>query len=130
LPEELLAVPIIESGYRNFKHRRVAGLWMFIEDTARAYNLRVDEATDDRLDVELETDAAMRLLGADYLRFQDWGLALMAYNAGEVRVQKGIDATGSRDPWKLIDAGFQGDADYLAKVIAAVILLRNPTCLD
>jgi hypothetical protein len=130
LPEELMAIPITESGYRNFKHRHAAGLWMFIEETARNFDLRVDDQVDERLEVDLETDAAMRLLGADYLRFKDWGLALLAYNTGETKVQRGIDATGARDVWKLLDAGFGGDKDYIAAVMAAALILRNPACLD
>jgi beta-lactamase regulating signal transducer with metallopeptidase domain len=134
LPSELLAIPIVESGYQNLKQgpnpAHGAGIWMFIEATARTFNLRVDEQIDDRLDVQKETDAAMRLLAAEHHEFKDWGLAVMSYNAGRQMVHNAIEATGSRDPWTLIEAGFENDKGYLASVIAAALIIKNPSSLD
>jgi beta-lactamase regulating signal transducer with metallopeptidase domain len=133
LPVELMAVPLVESGYRNLTQSgnpaHGAGIWMFIARTARAYGLRVDDQTDDRLDVPKETDAAMRLLSALHLRFQDWGLALLGYNAGAGMVARAIDATGSRDVWQLVRAGYENDPDYVARVMAAVLITKNPEIL-
>lgn len=131
LPDELLAVPVIESGYRNkvAGSGHGAGIWMFIASTARNYGMRVDEAAgiDERLNTELETDAAMRYLGGNFLRFQDWQLALLAYNAGENAVQRKIATTGSRDAWKLLAAGLETDRNYLPMVMATVLILKNPS---
>jgi len=133
VPEEILAVPIIESGFQNLPPNNQqgwgAGLWMFIRQTARRYGLRVDAEVDERLNVAMLTDAAMRLLKADYLQFKDWQLAVMAYNMGEGAVQEGIRKTGSRDPWVLINQGFENDSDYLAKLMAAIIILKSPELL-
>lgn len=96
--------------------------------TARNFGLRVDEDHDDRLDIDLATDGALRLLASLHLRFGDWRLALIAYNAGARRVQAGINITASRDPWTLVNAGF-GDKKYLAQVIAGVLILRNPSLI-
>jgi hypothetical protein len=131
-PEALMAVPIIESGYQNLSQKqsatpmKSAGLWQFIPSTARHYGLKVDEQTDERLNVDLNTDAAMRLLTADYKRFNDWSLSLMAYNMGEKALEKGISTINSRDPWVLIAKGYEGDKDYLAKFSAAVLIMQNP----
>ncbi|MEM7645435.1 MAG: lytic transglycosylase domain-containing protein, partial [Pseudomonadota bacterium] len=124
-PEELLSIPFVESRYKSLPASAnpktgAAGLWQFIASTARVYGLK------DRLDLDEETDAAMRYLGALRLRFKDWQLAILSYNAGEGRVQAGIDQTGSRDPWVLIDEGFEGDHHYLPKVMAAVVLMKYP----
>jgi hypothetical protein len=48
---------------------------------------------------------------------------------GENTVQRGIESTGSKDAWKLIQAGIEGDKDYLAKVTAAVLIMKNPDTL-
>jgi membrane-bound lytic murein transglycosylase D len=98
---------------------------MFIRETARTYGLRVDATEDQRLDVELETDAAMRLLVANRARFGSWELSLLAYNVGEQVVQRAIDQTGSRDVWVLIKAGAVNDHNYIAKVMAAAMILSN-----
>lgn len=131
VPAEIMAVPIIESGYQNLteKHNqsmKAAGIWQFIPETARNYGLRVDRKTDERLDVNLLTDAAMRYLQSNHLRFKDWQLSALAYNMGEDAVQKGMDALGSRDAWTLIRNGYEGDKDYLPKLMAAILIMRNP----
>ncbi len=136
LPGEILAVPIIESGYRNLPERegpatvKSAGLWQFIPSTARNFGLRVDKQKDERLDVGLSTDAALRYLQANNLRFKDWHLAALAYNMGERAVQNGMNALDSRNAWTLIRNGYEGDKDYLPKLIAAVLILRNPESVE
>jgi len=130
LPSELLAVPMIESGYQNLtptgNQFHGAGIWMFIKSTAKNYGLLVDDVKDDRLNVELETDAAMRLLSSDHLRFSDWQLALLSYNQGESTVQKAIEQTGGRDAWNIVRTQIKSEVDYLPKVIAAILISNNP----
>lgn len=134
LPAELMAVPLVESGYRNLPPsdnlRRGAGLWMFIEPTARRFGLVIDGEIDERLDIALETDAAMRMLGSLYERFDDWGLALLAYNAGERMVEEAMRATGSRDAWQAVGQGFENDPDYLPRVMAIALIMENPESIE
>jgi membrane-bound lytic murein transglycosylase D len=134
LPKELMAVPLVESGYRNLSPSRKAGqgagLWMFIKPTAHRYSLRVDEQVDDRLNVAAETDAAMRMFSELYAHFGDWGLALLAYNVGAGKVERGIQETGSRDVWKLVGSGYQNDPNYVPRVMAAMLIVRNPQSLE
>ncbi len=129
-PEELRAMPLVESGYRSLKpaqntHTHAAGMWQFIPSTARVYGMRVDAQADDRLNPDLETDAAIRYMQANYARFNDWHLALLAYNSGEENVQKWIDELGVRHVWTLIRNGYEGDHGYVARMIAAVLIMRN-----
>lgn len=132
VPVEIMAVPLIESGYQNLTEGqssttvRSAGIWQFIPSTARNYGLRVDGTKDERLDIALNTDAAMRYLQSNNLRFKDWQLSVLGYNMGENAVQKGIDALGSRDAWTLIRNGYEGDKDYLPRLMAAILIMRNP----
>jgi hypothetical protein len=37
-----------------------------------------------------------------------------------------MNALGSRDAWKLIRNGYEGDKDYLPKLMAAILIKRNP----
>jgi hypothetical protein len=134
MPFELLAVPLAESGYSNQPQsadpRQGAGLWMFIEPMARSFGLWVDAACDQRLDVPAETDAAIRVFSSLYRQFNDWGLALLAYNAGSERVERAVRETGSRDVWALIAHGHENDAGYVARVMASILILQNPSVAD
>lgn len=133
LPEELMAVPIIESGYQNLPQSENkswgAGLWMFIESTAQNYGLRVDSVIDERLNPEILTDAALRYISANYFRFKDYQLALLGYNIGERKVQEGISRLKTRDAWQLTRNGYGGDK-YLARLMAAIMIMKNPESLD
>lgn len=134
VPTELMAVPLVESGYQNLeqgeKQSWGAGLWMFIASTARVFGLRVDDKVDERLNPEILTEAAIRYLKSDQLKFNDWLLALMSYNMGDKRVFEAIQKTGSRDAWTLIRNGYENDKDYLARVMAAILIMRNPETVN
>ena len=130
VPAELAAIPLVESGYQNLDSSKsaisAAGIWQFMPRTATVFGLRVDASEDERLDAARETDAAGRMLSADRLRFNDWQLAVLAFNAGANGVQGSIEAVGSRDAWALIRAGRENDVGYLARVHAAVLIAANP----
>ena len=133
IPPELAAIPLIESGYESFSTHDLpedasmapgccgAGLWMFIPSTARNYGLRVDRQVDERLDVDKETAAAVRLLTDLHARYGDWALAVAAYNMGDKAVDAAIAEGGTRDAWALVDQGRLND--YLPLVTAAGQLL-------
>lgn len=129
VPSALLAVPFVESAWQNLPKRPPvygAGLWQFIKSTALNYGLRVDKTIDERVDDPVKaTDAALRLLVANRLRFRSWALSLIAYNGGEGKLQEVIDRVG-RDPWKAVEAGAESEKGYLAKVYAAALVLADP----
>jgi membrane-bound lytic murein transglycosylase D len=134
LPLDLLAVPLVESGYRNLGQSedpsRGAGLWMFLAPTARKFDLAVTQHHDERLDPEMETGAALRMFSAQYSRYRDWGLTLLAFNCGVGCVDKGVRETGARDVWKIVAKGFENDPNYVARAMAAMLVLRNPSVVD
>jgi hypothetical protein len=127
VPSALAAVAIVESGFRSLEPRpgvQGAGVWQFIPATARRFGLAVDDGRDDRMDLDRETDAAARYLGAMHGQLDDWTLALAAYSQGESAVGQAIDAAGTRDPWTLMRQGQIGR--YAATVIAAALVLEDP----
>jgi len=128
LPAELLAVPLVESGYRNRPEDgnpgHGAGIWMFIRPTAQAMGLAVDDSHDDRLSPALETDSAVRFLSGLMREFGDWNLALLAYNAGSAFVHRSIHEAGTRDAFELTQRGYEHDPHYLARVMATIIVMK------
>jgi membrane-bound lytic murein transglycosylase D len=103
---------------------------MFIAPTARRFGLTVESGHDDRLDERVETGAALRMFAQLHRRFDDWLLALLSYNSGSPSIDAAIRKTGSRDAWQLAQEGYENDPDYLARVMAAVLIIKNPRVSD
>jgi beta-lactamase regulating signal transducer with metallopeptidase domain len=129
LPRELLAVPFIESGFQNRPQgenpRHGAGHWMFIASTARRYGLVVDNGADERLHIAKQNDAAVRMLLDLESRYGDWRLALLAYNVGARNLEQVMQQTGSREPWALSERLYRGRINYLARIMAGILILAE-----
>ena len=63
--------------------------------------MRVNSAVEDRSNPVKSTDAAARHLRDLFRQFDDWALALAAYNSGAGRVNAAIKRSGTRNFWKL-----------------------------
>lgn len=131
LPEELAFVAMIESGYNPLAVSRAGakGLWQFMAGTARRYGLRVDKWVDERFDPEKSTAAAAAYLNDLYQQFGSWALAKAAYNAGEVKVVRAIQALGTRDFWALAGSRFlkQETKEFVPAIHAATVIGKDPT---
>ncbi|MBI3951009.1 MAG: lytic transglycosylase domain-containing protein [Acidobacteria bacterium] len=126
LPEELIYVGLVESAYNPHAQSSAGaeGIWQFISGTGRRYGLKQVGGRDDRHDPEKSTRAAARYLRDLYEMFNDWHLALAAYNAGEYRILRLIKQTGIKDFWRLSSRGLlpKETANYVPNVLAAIAL--------
>jgi len=130
LPEELVFTAMIESGFNPVavSHAGAKGLWQFMAPTARQYGLRVDRWLDERLDPEKATVAAANYLSDLYKIFGSWELVQAAYNAGEMRVLRAIQGTGTRDFWSLTRSRHLRDEtkNFVPAIHAVTIIGQEP----
>lgn len=127
LPEELIYLPLIESGYNPhaYSYAHAVGLWQFIAGTGARYGLRRNWWIDERRDPIKATHAAAKYLKKLYEEFEDWFLALAAYNTGELRVWRAIRREGTRDYFKLRSLPRQ-TRDYVPTFMASMLIAKNP----
>jgi membrane-bound lytic murein transglycosylase D len=130
LPSELLAVAMVESRfiYDARSHAGAVGLWQLMPATARSFGLKVTSYHDERKDPVKATYAATGLLKELYQQFENWELALAAYNAGPSRVNRAIKLAGTRDFWTIARKGYLKNETrrFVAKVAAASIISKSP----
>ena len=131
LPRGLAYLPVIESAYVPTVTSRAGahGIWQFMPETAREYGLRVDWWVDERADPERSTRAAAAYLKDLYRQFNDWPLALAAYNAGPGRIRRAMNATGGTTFWQLLEdeAVPKETRGYVPTFFATLTIASDPS---
>ncbi len=96
LPVELRALPIIESALNPTAASRAGavGLWQFMPTSGKNYGLEINSMVDERRDPIRSTEAAIRYLKDLYGIYNDWSLAIAAYNCGPGNVNKALARAG------------------------------------
>lgn len=126
LPGDLVFLALVESGFnpRNRSSKEAVGLFQFIQGTAEMVGLKQDHWVDERRDPEKAALAAIRHLKDLFREFQNWDLALAAYNAGSGRVWQSIRAQGTRNYW---DLALPPETElYVPRVYATLLIAREP----
>ncbi|GIW55841.1 MAG: hypothetical protein KatS3mg082_2245 [Nitrospiraceae bacterium] len=127
LPDDLKYMLLVESKCiaAAYSRAKASGPWQFIGSTGKRYKLHSDKFVDQRRNLEMSTEAAIK-----YLRhlkdFQqgDWFLAMASYNAGEDRIRKLLKEQKVNDYWKL--HGPRETMRYVPRIIAAKEIYSQP----
>ena len=128
LPVELKYLSIVESGLRPkvVSVSGAVGLWQFMKGTGKLYGLRINNVVDERRDPIRSTQAASRYLKDLYVDFDDWTLALAAYNCGPGNVRKSMKRSNEVEFWSMKGRGYlpKETRRYIPKYVASSYLMN------
>ncbi len=129
LPRELIYLPVVESLYKvsAYSRARALGLWQLMEIPARNLGLMINYWIDERRDPEKSTRAALKFLKDLHTWFNDWHLALAAYNRGQRGIGSDLKFSKAVDFDQLVEreALPEETENFVPKFMACVIIGEN-----
>jgi membrane-bound lytic murein transglycosylase D len=128
VPEDITWLGQIESSWNPnaYSWAAASGLWQFIPSTGAQYGLRQTAWVDERNSFEKATHASARYLKWLHNRYNNWELAIAAYNTGEGNVDRAISRAGARDYWRIYPFIAQETRDYVPNILATILIAKNP----
>ncbi len=125
MPLEIKFLSIIESGLNPYAYSRAgaAGAWQFMPVTGRIFDLDINRSVDERRSVEKSTRAACTYLKQMYNQYDDWLVALAAYNCGPGNVRKAMRHSGKSDFWGMYNYLPRETKNYVPKFIAMTYMM-------
>ena len=131
IPQDLAYVALVESAFKTgaLSRAKARGVWQFIPATGKRFGLKQDWWVDERSSPEKSTRAAALYLKQLYGMFDDWNLALAAYNTGEGRVARNLDRLGGdADFWRMRETKWlaRETKNYVPMIHAAIIVAKAP----
>jgi len=127
LPLELKYLSIIESALDPAATSRVGamGLWQFMYGTGKLLGLEITSFVDERRDPVKSSEAAAQYLKYLYDIYNDWHLAIAAYNCGPGNVNKAIRRSGGKtNYWELYYLLPRETRGYVPLFIAAAYMMN------
>jgi len=129
LPTDLVFLAQAESTWmpKIVSGAKARGLWQFMPDTGLDYGLNVDRYVDERSDPIRSTEASAQYLRDLHGLFNDWPLAMAAYNSGENRVMRSVVANGNADFWELKAAGLlpKETSNYVPIILGIITVAKD-----
>ena len=137
LPADIAYLAIVESGFNPnaVSTAGATGLWQFMPQTGTNFGLARDWWVDERRDPYKSTHAAAEYLLKLHGYFNDWSLAIAAYNAGEGKIMRALDGTGgAEDFFALSDKNYMLNGStklkdettqYVPKLVAVTRIMHN-----
>ncbi|MBD3583744.1 LysM peptidoglycan-binding domain-containing protein [Flavobacterium selenitireducens] len=125
VPLEIKYLAIVESALNPKAVSRVGatGLWQFMYQTGKQYNLKIDSYVDERSDVLKASEAAAQYMANMYRIFGDWDLVLASYNSGPGNVAKAIRRSGGKQNyWNIRKHLPQETAGYVPAFLATMYI--------
>ncbi len=125
LPADLIFLAVAESylNPRSVSSASAAGMWQFIKETGKREGLTINDDIDERYNSKKSTQAALTHLKRLYGEFNDWLIAMAAYNAGPARLREVIENQNTKD---FFDMYFVEETErYLFRIVALKEIILN-----
>jgi membrane-bound lytic murein transglycosylase D len=128
VPEDIIWLGQVESSWRPTARSEAAasGLWQFIPGTGARFQLRQTAYIDERNSFEKATRASARYLKWLHNRYNNWELAMAAYNTGEGNVDRAIARAGASDFWAIYPYVAQQTRNYVPNILAVILISKSP----
>lgn len=129
MPVELKHLAVVESALVNVIKSRVGatGLWQFMYNTGKYLGMQIDSYVDERCDPIASTKMAIKYLKYLHGLYDDWYMALAAYNAGPGNVNKAIRRSGGKKSfWEIYDYLPRETRSYVPAFVAVNYLMNYP----
>ena len=126
IPDDFKYLSVIESNMdpRAVSPARAAGLWQFMDGTARQYKLTISATVDERYNVQRSTEAACLYLKDAYAKYGNWINVAASYNAGMGRISNELarqNVDSALDLWVVEET-----ARYVYRIFAIKQIFENP----
>lgn len=128
LPLEFKYLSIVESALNPIAVSRVGatGIWQFMYNTGKLYNLNVTSYTDDRRDPLKATVAACQYFKDMYRIYGDWLLVIASYNCGPGNVNRAIKRSGGKTNfWEIMPYLPAETRNYVPAFIAVTYVMNH-----
>lgn len=129
VPDDFKYMMVAESGLLDVASPAgAAGQWHFLEETAREYDLEVNDEVDERYNLEKSTEAACKYLLKSYEKYKNWTLVAASYNGGRRGIDRQIEKQGETSYFDLLFAEETGR--YVYRIIALKLIFESPETYD
>lgn len=128
VPEDIAWLGQVESSWKPnaYSWAAASGLWQFIPSTGARYGLRQTAWVDERNSFEKATEASARYLKWLHDRYNNWELAIAAYNTGEGNIDRAISRAGEANFWAIYPYIAQETRNYVPNILATILIAKNP----
>lgn len=130
VPLEIKYLAVVESALnpKAVSKMGATGLWQFMYQTGKQYNLSIDSYVDERSDPLKSSEAAAQYMTNMFAIFNDWDLVLASYNSGPGNVSKAIRRSGGQQNfWNIKKHLPQETQGYVPAFLATMYIYEYHT---
>lgn len=125
IPDDFKYLALIESGLTNIvSPAGAAGFWQIMKTTGKESGLEINDAVDERYNLEKATLVACNYLNTAKQKFGSWSLAAASYNMGMSGLEKQLEKQQVNNYFDLLLS--EETSRYLYRILAAKQILSAP----